>query len=193
MKTSLTLGIAILMMAVGAPATSCAATLYDITLLDSNGSTVDATGSFTYDGSTFDAFMVTWDTLTFDITSVADSTPTQTYGCDGNASISFFTYMTTPDCESENSVGDHAWVAGNITGNRILFAFSEFENPVEVTLNGQTTQSDQTGPMEVEVATPEPSLFLFVSTALLTLASRARKRKLHHQGAAHRTITVACS
>jgi hypothetical protein len=84
----ISLGIAILMMAFGAQSEAKAGAItYDITLTATSGTLIGGNGAFTYDGTTFSAFSVTWGTESFDFTSVANSTPTEQHGCDGNASI----------------------------------------------------------------------------------------------------------
>src|ERR1019366_676180 len=90
----ISLGIAILMMAVDVPLAS-ASTDYNIIFTATTGiDNIDGTGSFTYDGSVFTNFTIAWGTETYDVTSAANLTSPMAYTCDGNATISFFTVLT---------------------------------------------------------------------------------------------------
>src|ERR1035438_5046855 len=86
------------------------ADIFAITLIDVNGVTVDGTGSFTHaptDSGSFSNFTVTWDSILFDFTHVANTVPSVMHGCDGNISISVFTYLTNPDCQEDPRSPQH--------------------------------------------------------------------------------------
>ena len=174
------LGIAILMTAIGAPSTAKAAAItYDITLTATAGDLIGGTGAFTYDGTNFSAFTVTWGTEIFDFTSAANGTPTEQHGCDGNASISFFTYLTNTDCG--NGYSGEAWLANSFSSNlsSAAFFFSPSYNGIQTigatgTLNGLVASS---GTFTVTSEVPEPASFFLLSLGLPALAMLARKRK----------------
>jgi hypothetical protein len=165
---------------------------YSITLLDGSGPTVDGTGSFTYSAGVFSGFTVIWDTLTFDFTSIANSTPTEMHGCAGGVPISFFTYLTSPDCQT-GGTSPPAW-QGDDDGadTQTALAFAQLSNPIRViTPTIGATDGFQAGNFNLINTTPtgvpEPNSVFLMSTALLAVAFVARKHNARGLRSATRT------
>ena len=72
-------GIILLLALFGAPAAS-ADVITDYTIHFTGTGTLPSSGSFTYDETNphFSSFLVTWDSLSFDLTSIANSPATNT-------------------------------------------------------------------------------------------------------------------
>jgi hypothetical protein len=122
---------------------------------------------------------VTWSYTQFDFTSVANSTPNQAYGCDGDATISVFTYLTNTSCQQ---AGGDAW-QGGISYPNITLAFSPNENPIQADFYAPDVilVLPQQGDFSVALATPEPHSVIVMSIALLALAFVVRKRNARNQ------------
>ena len=114
-----TLWIVLGMLIAGAFAQAVRADTFSITLFDGTSPTVDGTGSFTFSGGTFSNFTISWESVTFDFTTAANSTPTETHGCDGGQSISLFTYLTNADCLAGGSFPGHAW-SGDVPSDPVV-------------------------------------------------------------------------
>lgn len=176
----LALGIAILFMAAEVQ-TASAATIYNITLTPTIG-TIGGTGTFTWNGSSFTNFTVTWGTETFDFLTAANAATMNSHRCDGGASISFFTFLTTSDCEGSMD----AWAAydfGSLPTDVFIFSFDSngiIGQGATGTYNGGSMPS-AIGAFEVAVATPEPDTFLLMPTGLLALAALASVRKVRRR------------
>ena len=163
---------------------------YSITLLDQGGPTIDGTGSFTFSAGTFSNFTVNWDSLTFDFTSTANATPSETYGCDGNKTISFFTYLTNSDCQHGGSHPDNAWTGYGDSFHTYL-DFSINNGLVNATVAHPDIGLSQTGDFRVLDQTntiPEPNSVILMLAALLAVAFVARKRNARGRSPATQTI-----
>jgi hypothetical protein len=106
--------LALLLVTIGAP--NAHAQTYTITMYDFTSITVDGTGSFTYGSGTFSNFMITIlpgtsNSITFNMTSVVNSTPSLMYadGCDGGMKISVFTYLTNASCQTGGMYPGEGW------------------------------------------------------------------------------------
>ncbi|MGA8220153.1 MAG: PEP-CTERM sorting domain-containing protein [Candidatus Acidiferrales bacterium] len=93
---------------------------YTITLYDSSNPTrVDGTGTFTYNGTSFTSFTVTWDGTTFDLESVANAG--NNFGCAHGGAAATFTFLTNHSCEASLKKG-FGWKAASIPGKFTFFS-----------------------------------------------------------------------
>jgi|HubBroStandDraft_3_1064219.scaffolds.fasta_scaffold142742_1 hypothetical protein len=152
------------------------ASSYSITLLDGSGPTVDGTGSFTFSGGEFSAFTVTWDSFLFDFTSTANSYGSNPHGCDGGGSISVFTYLTAPNCQT-GGIEPISW-EGNAGGGSAQFTFApDFDGISSPTLPANPElDTSQDGIFEASQTVPELNSGFLMATALVAIAFLARKR-----------------
>lgn len=181
--------VRIIALAFGAAFASCAyaGTITDtITLIDSNGSTVDGTGSFTYDtgADLFTQFSITWGTETYNFLTAANGASTTDYGCDGGATIGFVTFLTDPTCQAGQNNDGRSWQAADNSSSDSASAFGfvgELDSVIEAGSSGTNNGIEsQFGTFNVSSAlsdVPEPSSMLLVSSVLLALACLGRKRK----------------
>ena len=98
----------IFLIGIGTAVTNASPITYDINFTLTSG-TPSATGTFTYDasqpiGSQFTNFTVLWDTVTFDMTSAANSPQDLGTGCGvGDTSATFFALLSgTAECSPTN-------------------------------------------------------------------------------------------
>lgn len=177
MKQSLSI-IALLFGA--ALAQPLSASSYTITLLDGSGPTVDGTGSFTFSAGVFSNFTVTWDSFLFDFTSTANSTPSEPHGCDGGGSISVFTYLTAPNCQT-GGTEPISW-AGSVVAGSARFSFApDFDGISSPTLSANPElDTSQDGIFEASQTVPELNSGFLVATALVVVGFVGRKRNRRH-------------
>jgi len=159
------------------------ASSYTITLLNGNGPTVDGTGSFTYSAGTFSAFTVTWDSFVFDFTSVANSTGSESHGCDGGGAISLFTYFTSANCQA-GGIEPISW-DGSVGGpDPAELQFSPDFSGITSTLPPGSGLLSQSGIFEASPTVPELNSGFLVATALVAGAFGVRKRKARGRSSA---------
>jgi hypothetical protein len=148
-------------------------------------SVIDATGMFTYNvalpaGSQFSNFTVDWSGNTFDFTTQANSTPVETHG--DSASISFFTYLTSPAYISQLG----SWIAESI-GSAAEFILSPFDNPVASAAPSSGFNLPQTGTFSVRDTFQAPEIDPASAASGLTLLLGSlivlRGRKQRHLAA----------
>jgi hypothetical protein len=167
---------------------------FAITLIEFSGETIEGTGSFTHapsDSGTFSNFTVTWDSLLFDFTSIANATGSEMHGCDANLSISVFTYLTNADCNSGNGPQFKSWLAFEEFGNG-QFIFSPLLHGLASTTFGiplkQGAQSGNFTVHDTSLSTPEPNSVILISIALFAVAFVVRKRNARGRSPATQTI-----
>lgn len=152
---------------------------YDITLYDGTSTTIDGNGSFTYSAGAFSDFTIVWDTVTFNFLSIANSTPVEDHGCDGGATISVYTFLTTPDCQSGYGSPPEAW-AGVISGSGALSISPNYDGIEAFGGSPVSTPSFESGVIavvdETTAPVPEPNAIVLLSTVLLAVALMGRKR-----------------
>ena len=130
---------------------------YDITLLAGTSTAVYGYGSFTYNPAAttdpFSNFTVTWDSIVFNLTSGANSTPDQMYGCDYGVSISVFTFLTNAGCQENQG---EAWGAG-VGSDEATFYFDENGIPLLYTNSTGPGLLGEDGEFTVtDITPPEP-------------------------------------
>ena len=152
---------------------------YTITLLDGTSGAVDGTGSFDFSGGTFSDFTITLlpgtsNAITFNMTSVANSTPVETHVCDGGMAISVFTYLTSASCQ--NAGFQIAWSYGGQDSGPAVLAFNESGNGIFASATGPHLGGQLEGVFTV--TTPEPGVMLLLLTGLIALAFVGQKRNV---------------
>jgi hypothetical protein len=155
---------------------------YSIYLFDVNPPFEDnGIGSFTYTpgANPFSNFTIAFNSGLFDLTSIANNTPAQVHGCHGGAVISFFTYLTTPDCQ-----GPVSWTLDETDPGMVSpLVLSPQFNPIVAfpSLPFSFDQDVDSGPFSVRntttMNTPEPHSAFLISIALLAVAFVARKQQ----------------
>jgi hypothetical protein len=155
---------------------------FTITLFDGTTTTVDGTGSFDFSGGTFSDFTITMfpgtvNAITFDMTSAANSAPSEFHGCDGGLSISIFTYLTNANCQNGGSTPGDAWAyAGQDTAPAVLGFNTVVGNPIFASATGPHLGGQFDG--DFAVTEPEPGMMLLLLTGLIALALFARTRNV---------------
>jgi hypothetical protein len=162
---------------------------YTITFATSTG-TNPTSGSFTYNSTTpqFSNFLVTWDGITFNLTSSANNPSTDSSGCSGEASTPAYAFeimsQTVTGCPSKPV---YDWLAEYITTSpaHTFFSFLLFTAPgsdgIAQNLMPPPPGSTVVGQgfswtiKPAVSATPEPSSLLLFGTSLLGLAPFRRK------------------
>lgn len=173
------LSLSLLMGLMGAVSTANAAPIsYDINF--TGGSPNPTSGSFTYDDAvpTFSNFVVTWNSITYDFTSTANS-PFLQGACDTVApdARDFFAILSG-GC----GAGNRAWQA-NSTQDPTIFLLGVFANPggdVGLLAAVPTAVGILTAGEFTITATPEPSgaAFLLLGAGALAAARLRRNRTL---------------
>jgi hypothetical protein len=174
--------IVLLFVAIGAPPAHAGS--YTITLYDGTSTTVDGTGSFTYSTGAFSDFTITVlpgtsNSITFDMTSAANSTPSEAYGngCDGGMSISVFTYLTNANCQMGGSYPGEGW---DYAGDDMAPAQFFFDYEFGASATGPHLGGQLGGDFVVATATPTPEADTgaLMLTGLGLLGWMVRKRGL---------------
>lgn len=190
MINKLSLAAPILFVALGLPV--FASTTYDISFmetLEQFGGTAPSAGSFTYDGSTFTNFTVTWEGLTFDLTAAANAPFIDGEGCDSEASNPQFGFVlmsqAATNCASNSA---YSWGGNDLppsSGNQTAFFFT-LQNGLSaqdtIQSGGQAgntvdTQVQASGTWTITAETPEPASFGLVLLGTLAVGLRRYSRK----------------
>jgi hypothetical protein len=156
----------------------------DYTINFTGGSPKPTAGSFTYDETNpqFSSFFVTWDGLTFDLTSSANAPGTSPPlpACIGgtlDAEASF-------DALSSDCSGEQSWSAGTSGGSPVFNFFVDAppNNPFEIhgNLSGFTgPDAGASGGLTISpvvAPVPEPTSTILLATVLAMASFLARKR-----------------
>lgn len=174
--------LGLLLVAIGAAPAH--ADSFTITLLDGTSGAVDGTGSFDFSGGTFSDFFITIlpgtsNAITFNLTSVANSTPVETHVCDGDLPISVFTYLTNASCQNASFM--LAWSYGGQDTLPAVLAFNESGNGIFAEATGPHLGGQLEGVFTV--TEPEPGVMLSLLTGLIALAFLGLKRNVRGLGA----------
>jgi hypothetical protein len=192
-RARIALAIAIPMTAALAPMARASTITYDMNFTIGGtepygpgytGDPIGATGAFTYNGTTFSDFTVTWGAETFDFTDLANTANVDLYGCDGSAPVSLFTFLTSSACQSTG----HDWQGTSInppplTEDRFYLGSPDFAYSIGAlgatgTTNSLESEAGTTYGAFSVTPTPEPSNLILLGSGLAGFAGLVRWKQL---------------
>jgi hypothetical protein len=171
----------LLMALVGAVSSATAGTItYNVNFTTDTG-IAPASGTFTYDltGNTFTSFLVSWDGITFDLKSAANSPGVGTTHCPSATATAAtsFAYLTGVACGPSTWSGTELPVpppqAAFVFGNSGINGVSIGVQSIGGTNNPSNYGS---GSFTVTAATPEPTSIALVAVGGALLAWNRRRR-----------------